>query len=179
MEKKYRVTTITNADTHIGNKQRTNHYEVLTLHEAQTVIHAWSNESMINDAVNWNMASVEWYNSDTGEWEDWYDDEGLDYRETLQEDFTEYLSLDEVIVPIDNEQNFKRLADRLDKLQFNLLISENVTLNFNRYKVFISIFTNGNVYPVQIYKTDNVVGKILEYKKAMTISGYENNELTF
>lgn len=87
MEKKYRVTTITNADTHLGNKQRTNHYEVLTLHEAQTVIHAWSNESMINDAVNWNMASVEWYNSDTGEWEDWYDDEGLDYRETLQDDF--------------------------------------------------------------------------------------------
>lgn len=88
MENKYRVTTITEAYTHTGVHQKTNHYEVLTLHEAQTVIRAWSNESMINGYVNWNMATVEWYNPDTDEWEDWYDDEGLDYRETLQDDFS-------------------------------------------------------------------------------------------
>ena len=89
MENKYRVTTITNSNTLLGNHQKTHHYEVLTLHEAQTVICAWSNESMINSFVNWNIATVEQYNPDAEEWEDWYDDEGLDYRETLQDDFEE------------------------------------------------------------------------------------------
>jgi len=37
--------------------------------------------------VDFNMATVEGYNPDTGMWEDWYDEEGLDYEDTEQDNF--------------------------------------------------------------------------------------------
>lgn len=83
MDYQYRVTTMTSV---YGDRKR-QHYPVLTLHEAKTVIEAWANESLLNDQVDFNMATVEEYNPDTGMWEDWYDEEGLDYEDTEQKDF--------------------------------------------------------------------------------------------
>lgn len=79
----YRVTTMTS----VYGDRKWQHYPVLTLHEAKTVIEAWANESLLNDYVDFNMATVEEYNPDTEEWEDWYDEEGLDYKYTEQDDF--------------------------------------------------------------------------------------------
>lgn len=83
MDKQYRVTTMTS----INGEMKWKHYPVLTLHEAKTVIKAWSNESLLNDYVDLNMATVEEYNPSEEEWQDWYDEEGLDYKETEQRDF--------------------------------------------------------------------------------------------
>lgn len=83
MDKQYRVTTLTS----VPGDMKWHHYPVLTLHEARTVIKAWSNESLLNDNVDVNMAIVGEYNPDTEEWEDWYDEEGLDYQDTEQKDF--------------------------------------------------------------------------------------------
>lgn len=83
MDKQYRVTTMTS----IFGGDRWHHYPVLTLHEARTVITAWANESLLNEYVDFNRATVEEYNPDTGMWEDWYDEEGLDYEDTEQTDF--------------------------------------------------------------------------------------------
>lgn len=83
MDKQYRVTTMTSLD----GDMLWQHYPVLTLHEAKTVIKAWSNESLLNYDVDFNMATVEEYNPNEEEWQDWYDDEGLDYQDTEQDDF--------------------------------------------------------------------------------------------
>ena len=84
MDKQYRVTTFTSISS---DNVVWKHYPVLTLHEAKTVIEAWANESLLNEYVGFNGAFVEEYNPDTDEWEDWYDEEGLDYKETEQDDF--------------------------------------------------------------------------------------------
>jgi len=83
MDYQYRVTTMTN----LYGENKWKHYPVFTLHEAKTVIKAWANESLLNDYVDFNMATVEGYNPDTGMGEDWYDEEGLDYKNTEQQDF--------------------------------------------------------------------------------------------
>lgn len=87
MDYTYRVTTMTS----INEDMKWQHYPVLTLHEARTVIEAWSTESLLNDYVDFNMATVEEYNPDTGMWEDWYDEEGLDYGDTEQTDFDNHI----------------------------------------------------------------------------------------
>ena len=83
MDYQYRVTTLSN----LYGENNWQHYPVLSLHEAKTVIEAWVNESLLNKHVDFNMATVEEYNPDTGMWEDWYDEEGLDYKGTEQKDF--------------------------------------------------------------------------------------------
>lgn len=83
-KKLYRVTIITSGTT---SGDTCDHYAVLTLHEAKTVIEAWSHESLRNDGVVWNMATVEEFNPETKEWEDWYDEDGLDYEDTKQTNF--------------------------------------------------------------------------------------------
>jgi hypothetical protein len=83
MDYQYRVTTLSN----LYGENNWKHYPVLSLHEAKTVIEAWANESLLNKHVDFNMATVEEYNPDTGMWEDWYDEEGLDYEDTEQKDF--------------------------------------------------------------------------------------------
>ena len=83
-KKLYRVTTITSLVGEVGGVE---HYAVLTLHEAKTVIKAWANESLLNKQVFWNMATVEEFNPETEEWEDWYDEDGLDYEDTKQTSF--------------------------------------------------------------------------------------------
>jgi len=83
MDKQYRVTTMTS----MYGENNWQNYPVLSLHEAKTVIEAWANESLLNEQVDYNMATVEEYNPDTEEWEDWYDKEGLDYENTEQKDF--------------------------------------------------------------------------------------------
>lgn len=83
MTKEYRVTTISGQP--VGNVE--NHYTVLTLHEAKTVIEAWANAELSNKEVSFNMATVEEFNAESGEWEDWMDEEGLGYDETEQNDF--------------------------------------------------------------------------------------------
>lgn len=83
MDKQYRVTIMTS----VYGDRKWQHYPVLTLHEARTVIKAWSNESLLNDYVDFNMATVEEYNPNEEEWQDWYDEEGLSYGATEQKDF--------------------------------------------------------------------------------------------
>ena len=83
MTEEYRVTTI--SEQPIGNVE--NHYPVLTLHEAKTVIEAWSNAELSNKEVSSNEAFVEKYDSGTKSWWGWRDNEGLGYDETEQVDF--------------------------------------------------------------------------------------------